>query len=63
MSNSETPVKSPCISICSLNEQDVCIGCFRSVSEIIGWRGMSEDERREVIHRAAERSRIGNPFA
>ncbi len=63
MSDRDNPVKSPCISVCSLNEEDVCIGCFRTVSEIIGWRQMDDDERREVVRLAGRRSRERNPFA
>ena len=29
-------VKSPCIEVCSLNNEDVCIGCYRTANEIIG---------------------------
>ncbi len=26
---------TPCIGICTLNEQDVCIGCNRHIDEIV----------------------------
>lgn len=48
-------VRSPCVSICALNEDDVCIGCHRSSDEIMRWMQMSNDERREVLRLVAER--------
>jgi Predicted Fe-S protein len=30
----ERPVASPCVSICALDEQDICTGCQRTVAEI-----------------------------
>lgn len=56
-------IKSPCISVCALDEQDVCIGCLRTVEEITRWRGMSEQERAEVMERVRRRQRENNPFA
>jgi predicted Fe-S protein YdhL (DUF1289 family) len=50
----ESP-KSPCISVCALNESDVCVGCFRSGQEISKWGNLSADEKMEVLQRANER--------
>jgi predicted Fe-S protein YdhL (DUF1289 family) len=44
-----TRVKSPCIHVCALNENDLCVGCYRSGDEILGWMEMSNDERSEVL--------------
>ncbi len=43
------PVASPCVSICALDEQDICTGCQRSVAEITRWSRMDDDERRAVL--------------
>ncbi|WP_155517391.1 DUF1289 domain-containing protein, partial [Pseudomonas amygdali] len=37
----EKPVRSPCVSICALDEQDICTGCQRTVNEITRWSRMS----------------------
>ncbi|PFG08079.1 MULTISPECIES: DUF1289 domain-containing protein [Marinobacter] len=50
-------VRSPCVSICALNEDDVCIGCHRSSDEIMRWMQMNNDERREVLRLVAEREK------
>ncbi|MBU3071597.1 DUF1289 domain-containing protein [Aestuariicella sp. G3-2] len=62
MSNLEKPVKSPCVSICALNEEDVCVGCHRTGQEISRWGRYSNDERREVLKLSFERARKTNPF-
>lgn len=48
-------VSSPCVSICALDEQDVCIGCHRTGDEILRWTQMSNEERRQVLAEVAER--------
>ncbi|MFF7706933.1 DUF1289 domain-containing protein [Pseudomonas sp. NPDC007930] len=53
----ERPVRSPCVSVCALDEHDLCIGCQRSADEITRWGRMSNDERRQVLAKAHERAR------
>ena len=43
------PVKSPCIEVCSLNNEDVCIGCYRSAKEIIEWFSAPNERKREIL--------------
>ena len=52
-----SPVKSPCVNVCALDENDVCVGCYRSAAEIAAWTQLSEDARREVVRRADARDR------
>lgn len=47
-SNVSLAVPSPCTSVCKLDEQKVCLGCFRPVEHIREWRS-ADDERRRVI--------------
>ncbi|GFM82175.1 DUF1289 domain-containing protein [Pseudomonas cichorii] len=53
----EKPVRSPCVSICALDEDDICTGCQRTVAEITGWSRMSNDERRAVLGLCHERAK------
>jgi uncharacterized protein len=53
----EKPVASPCVSVCALDENDLCTGCQRSIDEIRRWRNMGNPERREVLVRCHERAR------
>ncbi len=58
MATSDTdiaPVESPCINICALDDDDICLGCFRSIDEICAWRDASETERRAILLRADKR--------
>ncbi|MGJ8687519.1 MAG: DUF1289 domain-containing protein [Spongiibacteraceae bacterium] len=48
-------VASPCISVCALDENDICMGCFRSSQEITDWVELSNDRRREVVLQAHQR--------
>ncbi|MBD8474226.1 DUF1289 domain-containing protein [Pseudomonas sp. CFBP 8770] len=50
------PVKSPCISVCALDEQDVCTGCQRTAVEITQWGRMSDDQRRDVLRLTHQRA-------
>jgi predicted Fe-S protein YdhL (DUF1289 family) len=46
---------SPCLNICTLDEHDVCRGCYRSLAEIAGWPRMSAAEQWATIARAEAR--------
>lgn len=52
----ERPLASPCVAICALDEQDICIGCQRSATEITAWGRMDNDQRRAVLLRCRERA-------
>jgi len=47
-SNVSPAVPSPCISLCRLDEQKVCLGCFRHVDDIREWRSADDDRRRQI---------------
>jgi len=49
MQPQERPVASPCVHVCALDDEDICIGCQRSVAEITRWSLMNNAERREVL--------------
>jgi len=52
---SESEPGSPCISVCVLDENDICTGCFRSAEEITDWFMASAEQKREVLRRVRER--------
>jgi len=53
----EKPVKSPCVSICALDIDDICMGCQRTAKEISAWGKMTNQQRREVLQQASTRAR------
>lgn len=55
MNEMETTVKSPCRNICKYNKHRICIGCYRSLDEIIRWPKMSNEERLKVLEYVNER--------
>ena len=50
-----TPVASPCVRQCCLNMEEMCVGCGRLLSEIIGWTSYSADEKASVAQIAQQR--------
>jgi predicted Fe-S protein YdhL (DUF1289 family) len=40
---------SPCLSICTLDENNVCMGCFRTLDEIRNWAKFSGDEQWALV--------------
>ena len=49
------PVASPCVRRCTLDQDDVCIGCGRTLDDIRQWGAMSNEQRGECVARAAQR--------
>jgi len=61
LSESGLKVASPCVSLCCLDEEDVCMGCFRHIDEITGWHGMNDDQRRELLVVLEQRRELAGP--
>ncbi len=47
----DAPVASPCVYVCALDDDDICLGCQRSGEEITRWGRMDDTERRAVLAR------------
>ena len=41
-------MKSPCIRMCTLNDDEVCLGCGRLLTEITSWTAYSEQQRENI---------------
>ncbi|MEF3365468.1 DUF1289 domain-containing protein [Methylocystis sp. 9N] len=54
-------IDSPCIRICELDGEDICVGCGRTRAEIAGWMSMSESRKIQVVELAGERKRARRP--
>ncbi|WP_367154994.1 DUF1289 domain-containing protein [Methylomonas sp. HYX-M1] len=54
----DNTVPSPCVRNCCLNEEDVCLGCFRTCAEICSWSQASGEQRREILRKAAQRRKL-----
>ncbi|MGB5740245.1 MAG: DUF1289 domain-containing protein [Woeseia sp.] len=47
---------SPCNRVCTLNEQNVCLGCRRTLDEIVTWAGMSAEQQRAILRQLPGRN-------
>tara|TARA_B100001540_G_scaffold286062_1_gene279560 strand:- start:1979 stop:2173 length:195 start_codon:yes stop_codon:yes gene_type:complete len=61
VSEQEEP-RSPCISVCVLDEHDVCAGCYRTAEEITDWFMSSAQEKRDILARAQARREASMPL-
>ncbi len=50
-------VISPCVSICKLDKNGVCVGCYRTIEEIRDWYRLDNDGRKLII----EKTKLRNP--
>ncbi|MFT2109710.1 DUF1289 domain-containing protein [Marinomonas sp. 2405UD68-3] len=54
-------VVSPCTNVCSLDDDDICIGCYRTGGEITKWGRASIAEQKEILEKVKEREK-NSPF-
>ena len=56
-------VASPCVRMCTLDDDDVCVGCGRTLDDITGWTSMSDPDKAACVARARERLiALGRPL-
>ena len=46
---------SPCLSICTLDEDNVCMGCLRTLEEIRDWALFSPEQQRQLVEELKQR--------
>ena len=51
-------VPSPCIRTCCLDDDEICIGCGRSLAEIVDWNEAEPVEKRRICERARLRAAV-----
>jgi predicted Fe-S protein YdhL (DUF1289 family) len=51
------PLASPCVRNCCLDDDNVCMGCGRSLEEIIQWGSASDADKSAILARSRERLR------
>ena len=43
-------IATPCVMVCAVDgESGLCLGCFRTLKEIAGWRALSDEARAAVM--------------
>jgi predicted Fe-S protein YdhL (DUF1289 family) len=58
MKQNKKHVNSPCIENCILNDEKICVGCFRSIVEIAQWQQMDDRTRLDVLIKADSRRKV-----
>lgn len=48
-------VESPCIRNCCLDDDDICVGCYRSLAEITRWSLVNDSAKMEILAAAETR--------
>jgi hypothetical protein len=51
------PLASPCIRNCCLDEGNVCMGCGRTLAEIVAWGTANDADKAAILERSRERAR------
>lgn len=50
MADLDSTEGSPCTGVCKMDEEnEYCIGCYRTLAEIAGWRAYTPSQKREVV--------------
>jgi predicted Fe-S protein YdhL (DUF1289 family) len=44
-------VPSPCVGVCKLDSDFVCIGCGRTIDEVLKWREYTDEQKKAVLDR------------
>ena len=52
-----TNIDKPCIRRCCLNEEEICLGCFRSFDDMCKWNKASREEKQQMLTVAEQRKR------
>lgn len=60
MKNSDENIASPCVKNCCLDNNDICVGCFRSLEEILMWGAAEHSLKEQILLNCHERKKI-NP--
>lgn len=63
MANDEFPIeklRDPCIRNCCLDREDICMGCFRSLDDILRWSKSSREEKVVMLREAEARKAARN---
>jgi predicted Fe-S protein YdhL (DUF1289 family) len=55
------PVATPCVKVCIVDgASGLCLGCWRTLSEIGGWSGLSDEQRAAIMAELPAREASGS---
>lgn len=44
-------IDSPCIGVCCLDDNNICLGCYRNILEIKNWSILTDQQKQAVLDR------------
>ncbi len=50
-------IEKPCIRRCCLNNDDICVGCFRSLNDMKQWHKSSMEVKKKILEDANKRKK------
>jgi len=48
-------IPSPCVRNCCLDNAEICLGCFRSLTEILLWNRATQIQKRAILAQSLSR--------
>ncbi|QJP07120.1 DUF1289 domain-containing protein [Pseudomonas multiresinivorans] len=60
-SDAQASVASPCCRRCCLDDADVCVGCGRTLGEILEWNEADSERRRAILADCEKRRNNHSP--
>lgn len=55
-------IATPCVQVCIVDgPSGLCLGCYRTLSEIGGWRGLTDEARAAIMAELPDRSACIDP--
>ena len=58
--DTEKIISSPCVDICALGDDDVCIGCYRHGREVSQWNLYTNEQKAQVLNFCKQRAQGKN---
>ncbi|WP_345789732.1 DUF1289 domain-containing protein [Vibrio eleionomae] len=56
-SKAAEPLPNPCVKNCAMDGSKICVGCHRTIDEILQWHDASPAEQQEILLRAQARKK------
>ena len=58
MNFDDNHIPSPCVELCTLDLDDICLGCRRHIDEIIGWHTASNQQKQQILANISSRRQL-----
>ncbi len=49
MLKKKSGIKSPCIHVCTLDDEKICMGCYRSAEEVRNWFRYTDEQKLQSL--------------